>query len=519
MKPRNDNPALYRENVYKSWKLMAYVASNISEECFVVHLEPNPGVQYDCLSLITRDTNSGLRAHFMLNRNGMNADVLERVWERFDEDGVEIVAKKLMAASGLSKNMPSRKSLTAQLCDDVVAWIEQHRSEEFCVGPIGWPGGCRTFLELAREKLDESTWPITDHGPEVVLGINGAERIRLIHSSTIMTSVQSGSNLPFDREEEIDLALRISSCSNFLDVLDGKMNACVNVVNWQVDAHIEKPVRVEMRRSTFHRPEPWAGNLSSAPIMFLSSNPSFDPRENFPTLDWDDKDAEDFFVNRFSERTDRGYGAIDGPKVASQDRAILKKENIPALTGRVKTWYTLRSRAAALLEKSVDDTRAANDYVMSEVVHCKSRKEEGVFEALPACVSKWFLPLLEASSAKLVVVSGEPAGRAVKQAIAQVTPTGDGLPRTWGSWRGKDPALGRWPKSGPELDEWIATGTWNKSAQDEHICTVKIPFGATERQFTFMWMPHPVRSVPQKIEDKRLYDSETLERLRSIVRN
>ena len=107
----------------------------------------------------------------------------------------------------------------------------------------------------------------------------------------------------------------------------------------------------------------------------------------------------------------------------------------------------------------------------------------------------------------------------MKQAIAQVTPTGEGLPRTWGSWKGKDPALGRWPKSGHELDEWIAAGTWDRSAQDEHICTVKIPFGARERQFTFMWMPHPVRSVPQKIEDKRLYDSETLERLRSIVRN
>lgn len=318
------------------------------------------------------------------------------------------------------------------------------------------------------------------------------------------------------RKEEIDLALKISSCSNFLDVLDGKMNECVNVVNWQVDSHIERPVRAEVRRSTFHRPEPWAGNLSSAPIMFLSSNPSFDPRENFPTLDWDDREAADFFVDRFSERIDRGYGAIEGTNVASQDRAILKNGET---TGRVKTWYTLRSRAAVLLEKSIEDTRASNDYVMSEVVHCKSQKEKGVFDALPACVSKWFQPLLEASSAKLVIVSGEPAGRAVKQALAQVTSTGQVLPKTWGSWMGKDPALGRWPKSGSELDEWVATGTWDRSAQDEHICTVEIPFGESTRSFTFMWMPHPVRSVPQRIGDKRLYHPETLEKLRSIVRS
>jgi hypothetical protein len=324
------------------------------------------------------------------------------------------------------------------------------------------------------------------------------------------SDVQSGSG------EEIDLALRISACSNFLDVLDGKVNECFDVVNWQVNAHGEEPVPVELRPSTFHRPEPWAGNLSTAPIMFLSSNPSFDPLENFPTLDWDSHDAADFFVNRFSERLGRRYGATDGPSSAAQDRAILKNGK---MTSKVKTWYTLRSRAAVLLNKTIDDTRAATDYVMSEVVHCKSRNEKGVFDALPACVSKWFQPLLEASNAKLVIVSGEPAGRAVKQAIEQVTQTGEGLPRTWGSWKGKDSATGKWPSSGPQLDAWIAAGTWDQRAQDDHIYTVKIPLGKGIREFTFMWMPHPARSVPQKIEDERLYNSSTVERLRSILRN
>jgi len=312
-------------------------------------------------------------------------------------------------------------------------------------------------------------------------------------------------------KESKRLSLSISSCDNFLEIVSGGDNSCRKVVQWQYTKHDPEEVRTKGLRTVLHRPEPWAGNLFSAPIMFLSSNPSFDPSENFPTLDWDDQDAADFFVNRFSERTDRGYGAIDGPEVAHQDRAILKNG---AMTSRVKTWYTLRSRAAVLLEKSIDDTRAASDYVMSEVVHCKSHKEVGVFEALPACVSKWFQPVLEASGAKLVIVSGEPAGT-----IAQVTPTGQGLPKAWGSWKGKDPAHGRWPKSWSELDEWIATGTWNREAQNDHVCTVKIQFGARERQFTFMWMPHPARSVPQRIEDTRLYDSETLEKLRSIVRD
>lgn len=179
MNPRDDRPALYRENVYKSWKLMAYVVSHVDEECFVAHLEPNPGVGYDCLSLITRDTNGNLRVRFMLNRNGINANVPDRVWESFEEEGCDAVAQKLMEASALTVVQPSLKSSAAALCDDVVTWIEEHRNDDFCVGPIGWPGGCRTFLDVQREVLNESDWPIPDHGPELCLGVSRIETVRL----------------------------------------------------------------------------------------------------------------------------------------------------------------------------------------------------------------------------------------------------------------------------------------------------------------------------------------------------
>ncbi len=178
MNPRNDSPALYRENVYKSWKLMAYVVSHVGDECFVAHLEPNPGVGYDCLSLITRDTNGSLRVRFMLNRNGTNANVLDRVWERFDEEGCDAVGMKLIKASDLTASRPSMKSSAATLCDDVMAWIEENRNEDFCIGPIDWPGGCRTFLDVRRETHTESVWPVPDHGPEICLGVEGVETVR-----------------------------------------------------------------------------------------------------------------------------------------------------------------------------------------------------------------------------------------------------------------------------------------------------------------------------------------------------
>ena len=182
MKPRNDNPALYRENVYKSWKIMARVVANVDDECLVAHLEPNPGVGYDCLSLITKDESGQLRTRFMLNRNGVNSNVLDRVWDRFDQVGCDQVAEEIVEASGLQLSRRTVSSAASIFCNEVVAWIENHSKEEFCVGPIGWPGGCRTFLELARGKHDETTWLIPDHGPELCLGIGGVEKERILQN-------------------------------------------------------------------------------------------------------------------------------------------------------------------------------------------------------------------------------------------------------------------------------------------------------------------------------------------------
>ena len=242
MKPRNDNPKIYRENVYKSWKLMAYVVSHVDDECFVAHLEPNPGVGYDCLSLITRDTNGNLRVRFMLNRNGVNANVLDRVWECFDEDGCDEVARKLMKESALTATLPSARSSASALCEDVVAWIEEHRNEDFCIGPIGWPGGCRTFLNLQHEVLTESDWPIPDHGPELCLGVGGVEIVRFyqgIHSS-LSSPMEEGKNTIRVRE----ICDALNSESIFHLSLHSKELFHSNVIAWFCDAYPEEAARV-----------------------------------------------------------------------------------------------------------------------------------------------------------------------------------------------------------------------------------------------------------------------------------
>jgi hypothetical protein len=55
------------------------------------------------------------------------------------------------------------------------------------------------------------------------------------------------------------------------------------------------------------------------------------------------------------------------------------------------------------------------DYVMSEVVHCKSHKEIGVKEALPECGKRYLKRVVTQSGARVVVGFGKFAADAVHQ--------------------------------------------------------------------------------------------------------
>lgn len=318
--------------------------------------------------------------------------------------------------------------------------------------------------------------------------------------------------------EIADLATAIGRCENFVQVaINGGSNSCKKIIDWQIGKHGLDSQQSQDISERVHCPEPWAGNLATARVMFLSSNPSLDVKERFPTLSWNSDDTVDFFVKRFSQDRDRKFGATDGPNVNDMDRVILNDES---LTRRVRTWAVLRSRAAVLLNQPLSETLASRDYVMTEVVHCKSHKEFGVNEALSVCVNKWFLPMIKGSAARLVVVSGTPAGLAVKRAVDEITGGKVSLRSNWGSWKNKPSASGTWPISTKQLEEWASTGRWQLSDQATHVQEIELDLdngSQPPRRIIFMWMPHPTRAVPQQLDDPKLYAPELLARLRSTL--
>lgn len=177
---REDNPEKFMRNLYNSWWIMEEVVKNVENDCIIVHEEPIVGVGYDCLCLYEIFHDNSFRLKFMLNRNGVNADVLDRVWERVNEVGVNNVANDLIDVCEFVRSDYPHASAASRLCEQVLGWINEHPEDQFYVGPLNWPGSCQKFLDIAPIKYPNENWPFRGHGPEISCGVNRVEVDRFV---------------------------------------------------------------------------------------------------------------------------------------------------------------------------------------------------------------------------------------------------------------------------------------------------------------------------------------------------
>lgn len=156
--------------------------------------------------------------------------------------------------------------------------------------------------------------------------------------------------------------------------------------------------------SLWQVPEAWAGALTTARILFVSSNPSIsedgdhqsgDVAEDYPRGDWSDDDITDFVIHRFD--SSHGWATSQG-RFRRQDGSLSPRV--------VQFWARVRKRAAELLGEFADP---AGDYAMTEVVHCKSKGERGVRAAVDHCAAMHLDRIVAASPAPVVVVLGAKA--------------------------------------------------------------------------------------------------------------
>ena len=151
-----------------------------------------------------------------------------------------------------------------------------------------------------------------------------------------------------------------------------------------------------------HVPEPWNGHLETAPILFVSSNPSYDAREHFPSAGDLDREIIDFFERRFDD------WIVDG------NRPVVRPGEGPKAS--VRYLSEIRRRAAEILPDPIPGV----DYALTEVVHCKSPRRIGVAKAASHCAEAWLGRVLSASGAAVVVATGKDARRAVRDHLGLV---------------------------------------------------------------------------------------------------
>lgn len=193
--------------------------------------------------------------------------------------------------------------------------------------------------------------------------------------------------------------------------------------------------QVRFSKETFHMPEPWNGNLSTAEILFVSSNPSFNINETTPELARkENKEVLPKIISDPDKDDPETKRALDEAENFFESRFIDKETDSIRKEYNSQTWKGILRCAGYLLEETssveslgnIDDDQKrsiASQIALTEVVHCKSTGEDGVEEAVKECYDKHTRAVIElflkspSEKPKKVVIMGEKAQRALSKGI------------------------------------------------------------------------------------------------------
>ncbi len=160
-------------------------------------------------------------------------------------------------------------------------------------------------------------------------------------------------------------------------------------------------------------PEAWAGNLHGSRLVFLSSNPSIsepgsgqplDSAEDYPRASSTDHTIIEFQGRRFDQ-------TLSAPFVKN---GRYLQQNGHYTHSPIKFWTSVQRRAEELLGPIADPSV---NYVMTEVVHCKSKNEAGVSKAGGTCAKRYLNDILALTNAPIVAVVGKKSHDCLNDAL------------------------------------------------------------------------------------------------------
>ena len=163
-----------------------------------------------------------------------------------------------------------------------------------------------------------------------------------------------------------ELILGIAHCEEIETATTNEQHPCYDMVNVQTTKE-------------FHLPEPFNGNIETAEILFIGSNPNYDENENYPTKLWNDEDIISFFGNRFRLMPKNKYS---------------------------RYWKAVIEWAGLILNEENKDS-ILNKIALTEIVHCKSHSDKEISRICKThCVEKWLKKVLSVFNGKYIVIVG-----------------------------------------------------------------------------------------------------------------
>lgn len=177
-----------------------------------------------------------------------------------------------------------------------------------------------------------------------------------------------------------------------------QMQRCLAVPNQEHPCRAIVTAQRSVGLGAHRLPQPWSGQLRTAPILFISPNPSWRAAVAYPTGDWDSAAVAAFFNHRFE-----GEWVKEGTKAQLIDGSYSRS---------IRFWVEIRQRANELLQRSAVPGR---DYALTHIVHCEAVNGTGVAQAQAHCTARYLDRVVEAAGARVIVVLGRQTRVVVQQ--------------------------------------------------------------------------------------------------------
>jgi len=209
------------------------------------------------------------------------------------------------------------------------------------------------------------------------------------------------------------LALDIARCSELSEAVTDAKHPCHKI------SHTQVAINGKYRQV----PEAWVGNLETAKILVVSSNPSISTPEKLGTgevyplagfadlteshPDWADDDFAllDFQTQRLNQNRDKPF-VTPGAQFLCEDSVYRGGDKVNSTKKSQNYWKAAFKQGQDLLG---DSFSLGHDLCLTEIVHCKSKREAGVAKAAPLCSQKYLHRILDSSNARLLVIGGRQA--------------------------------------------------------------------------------------------------------------